>query len=78
VLKKNTNPTSALPKGQGDDRLATIFRQRYLFERSAEEIGNQFQLHPSRIRALLKQARLILAEDPTLRAWLDDENEAHV
>jgi len=59
----------------GDTRLATIFRQKYIHDRSAEAIGSQFQLHPSRIRALLKQARAILAQDTGLRGWLNDDGE---
>ncbi|MFV9503822.1 MAG: sigma-70 family RNA polymerase sigma factor [Oscillochloridaceae bacterium umkhey_bin13] len=52
----------------GDARLAQIFLLSAA-DQSTETIGRLVQLHPSRVRALLTQARSILQADPTLRAW---------
>jgi RNA polymerase sigma factor (sigma-70 family) len=52
-----------------DTRLVRIFFLRHLHDRSAEEIGQLFALHPSRVRALLQQARTLLAQHSELQRW---------
>lgn len=57
----------------GDKRYAWIFLMRVLGDLSSKEIGAQLNLHPSRVRALLKIARDLLRADPRLRGWGEEE-----
>lgn len=54
-----------------DDRLVRIFRLWALEDRTSAEIGALVQLHESRVRALLKQARTHLQAHPAIRAWAE-------
>jgi len=54
----------------GDDRLAFIFHLWANDDRPAEEIGKLVHLHPSRVRALLVQARTILQQHPVILSWV--------
>lgn len=57
---------------QPDPRLARIFRLWLIEDMRIEDIGKQVDLAPSRIRALLAQARKILQSDPRIRSWYKD------
>jgi RNA polymerase sigma factor (sigma-70 family) len=61
----------ALLAAHSDERLAVIFRLAVVDDRSTEEIGQLVQLHPSRVRALLAQARTFLREHSDIRQWND-------
>lgn len=65
--------TLAILSTQPDRRLKDIFELWAVHDRSIEEIGRVFQLHPSRIRALLQQARQVLRDHPTIRTWRNNE-----
>jgi len=54
-----------------DGRLARLFELWATEDRKVEEIGALVQLHPSRVRALLAQARHVLQHDPGVQQWLD-------
>jgi RNA polymerase sigma factor (sigma-70 family) len=54
-----------------DPRLLAIFRQWAFEDRGTAEIGAVVRLHPSRVRALLAQAREALRADPVIKAWHD-------
>jgi RNA polymerase sigma factor (sigma-70 family) len=56
---------------QPDARLLGIFQQWAMEERGTAEIGALVRLHPSRVRALLAQARQALRADPVIRDWAD-------
>lgn len=56
----------------GDERYARIFFMRVVVDLSNEEIAAHVQLHPSRVRALLRLARELLRSDPRLRSWSSD------
>jgi RNA polymerase sigma factor (sigma-70 family) len=56
-----------------DRRLATIFQLWAVEEHTSAEIGAVVRLHESRVRALLKQARELLREDPAIRLWADTD-----
>lgn len=56
---------------QADRRLLGIFQQWAVEDRATAEIGALVQLHPSRVRALLAEARQALRADPVIRAWYD-------
>jgi RNA polymerase sigma factor (sigma-70 family) len=53
----------------GDDRYAPLFLGRAVGGLSAEQIGAQVRLHPSRVRTLLREARLLLQQSDELRQW---------
>lgn len=57
----------------GDNRLDQLVRLSLVNDRTAEEIGARVQLHASRVRALLKTARMLLQEDAALRDWYEGE-----
>jgi RNA polymerase sigma factor (sigma-70 family) len=57
---------------EADQRLAQIFRLWAVYDLRIEEIGKIMHLHPSRIRALLQQARQILREAPEIQSWNED------
>ena len=57
---------------QGDKRLAQIFHLWAVDDLATEEIGKCVHLHPSRVRALLAQARTLLQRHPIIQAWLVD------
>lgn len=52
-----------------DKRLAAIFFMSVIEDWSSTEIGQELQLHPSRIRALLKNTREMLCRDRSLQHW---------
>jgi RNA polymerase sigma factor (sigma-70 family) len=52
-----------------DKRMLQLFQLSMLADRSAEEIGERLQLHPSRVRALLKVLRELLASDERVAQW---------
>lgn len=54
---------------QPDKRLIHIFYMSVVEDWSTEEIGRKLQLHPSRIRALLKYTRDLLRQDRSLQLW---------
>ncbi|MEI7768335.1 MAG: sigma-70 family RNA polymerase sigma factor [Chloroflexales bacterium] len=56
----------------GDKRIAFIFHLWAIDDRSTEEIGKRIHLHPSRVRALLAQARTILQQHPAIQTWRTD------
>lgn len=61
---------------QADDkRLAQILLLRAVDDKSAEDIGRQFELHPSRVRTLLSIARDLLKNDLSLQQWLHQEDD---
>lgn len=62
---------AAVLAAQADRRLLGIFQQWALEDRATAEIGALVQLHPSRVRALLAEARQALRADPVIRAWHD-------
>lgn len=53
-----------------DERMARIFFLHAVEDCATEAIGQRVQLHPSRVRALLAQARAILQNHPGLQAWI--------
>jgi RNA polymerase sigma factor (sigma-70 family) len=59
---------------QGDARLAHIFQLWAMLDKHVDDIGALFELHPSRIRQLLKLARQILAQHPEIVAWQHDND----
>jgi RNA polymerase sigma factor (sigma-70 family) len=59
-----------------DGRLAAMFHLWAVEDRQVAEIGEHFGLHPSRVRALLKQAREALQQDDTIRDWNADDDTA--
>lgn len=69
----------AVLSAQSDQRLIAIFRLWALEEHTSAEIGVLVDLHESRVRALLKLARTVLRNDPTLQQWqapIDDRPAA--
>lgn len=56
----------------GDKRLVQIFCLSVVYDRSTEEIAQIVHLHPSRVRALLAEARTLLRKHPALHAWWFD------
>jgi RNA polymerase sigma factor (sigma-70 family) len=52
-----------------DQRLAEIFHLAQIEDQRINDIGIRVQLHPSRVRVLLKQAQQLLAAHPTILAW---------
>lgn len=65
---------------QSDPRLPAIFRLWAIEDRTSAEIGALVNLHESRVRALLKQARTVLAGDAAIQQWRalpdDDSTES--
>lgn len=55
---------------QGGARLAQIFLRHALEDQTSFTIGAHVHLHHSRVRALLKDARQILHDDPDMQDWL--------
>ncbi|EFO81197.1 ECF subfamily RNA polymerase sigma-24 factor [Oscillochloris trichoides DG-6] len=53
----------------GDERLAKIFDLYAVHDRPTAEIARTFDLHPSRVRALLTDARKVLRNHPEMQAW---------
>lgn len=64
----------AILAAQPDQRLGYIFYLWAVKEKSTAEIGALVQLHASRVRALLAQARQLLRAHPAIQAWHDDES----
>ncbi len=64
---------AAVLNSNPDKRLANIFQLWALEQRSSAEIGTLLSLHESRIRALLKLARELLRDDPTLQDWHNEK-----
>lgn len=64
----------------GDARLKRIFLLCVVADMRPEDVAPVLRLHPSRIRALLGEARQLLQNDPTLRLWNVDAplRELHV
>lgn len=58
---------------QHNDRLALIFKLWAIQDQRIEEIAEVVRLHPSRVRALLKQARTILLTHPDMQGWRPDQ-----
>ncbi len=54
---------------QPDQRLGHLFYLWAVEDRRSAEIGALVHLHPSRVRALLQQIRLLLRDHPAIRAW---------
>ncbi|XSG77318.1 sigma-70 family RNA polymerase sigma factor [Herpetosiphon llansteffanensis] len=57
-----------------DQRLPEIFRLAKEVDLTVTEIGRRFQLSPGRISDLLKQARLLLQQHPTIRDWYNPDS----
>lgn len=57
---------------QGSERHGQIFRLRVIDGLSAEQVGKQVKLHPSRVRTLLRHCYELLQQDPGLRSWNDE------
>jgi RNA polymerase sigma factor (sigma-70 family) len=55
---------------ESDHRLSTIFRMHVIEDQHINTIGNELQLHPSRIRALLHHTKTLLQQNPDILAWL--------
>lgn len=53
-------------------RLALIFRLWAIHDQRIDEIAEVVRLHPSRVRALLKQARTILLAHRDMQGWRPD------
>jgi RNA polymerase sigma factor (sigma-70 family) len=71
---------AAVLEEQADQRLAQIFHLWAVADLRVEEIGKIVHLHPSRVRALLLQARQILRDAPEIQSWredIDDRDRAH-
>lgn len=51
------------------------FLQRFYHDRPTKAIGELLSYHPSRIRALLAEAKQLLQQDPSLRDWLEDQRD---
>lgn len=62
--------------GQGDARLARIFRLWALEDRRVVEIGAQVGLSPARVRVLLGQIVSLLQQDVRIRGWRSDDDDA--
>jgi len=58
-----------------DRRLALIFKLRQDDDQSIAKIGRHVRLSPQRVRALLTLIYELLRNDPSLRAWLADEDD---
>ncbi len=56
-----------------DQRLPEIFRLAKEVDLTITEIGQRFQLSPGRISDLLKQARRLLQQHPTIRDWYNPD-----
>lgn len=56
-----------------DDRLALIFELWASHDRTTEEIAQTVNLHPSRVRALLQEARTLLKNHPAIQQWQSDK-----
>lgn len=56
---------------QSDKRLLVIFNLAILGDIPVQDIGRLVRLHPSRVRALLQQARAVLRNHPDLSDWLE-------
>lgn len=54
---------------QPDRRLSTIFHLWAIEDRRTAEIGSLLGLHASRVRALLRQIRDLLHNDPAFQGW---------
>jgi RNA polymerase sigma factor (sigma-70 family) len=63
---------AAVLEEQADQRLARIFHLWAVADLRVEEIGKIVHLHPSRVRALLLQARQILRDAPEIQSWRED------
>jgi RNA polymerase sigma factor (sigma-70 family) len=61
-----------------DARLARIFRLWAVADLSTAEIGALVKLHPSRVRALLLQARLALRQHPEIQTWQEHDEYLHL
>lgn len=57
-----------------DKRLSRIFWLHAVEDRPTEEIARLVHLHPSRVRALLSQARITLRHHMPLRSWLSEDS----
>ncbi|MBM7845693.1 sigma-70 family RNA polymerase sigma factor [Herpetosiphon giganteus] len=57
-----------------DQRLPEIFRLAKEVDLTVTEIGQRFQLSPGRISDLLKQARHLLQQHPTIRDWYNPDS----
>jgi RNA polymerase sigma factor (sigma-70 family) len=54
---------------KGEARLARIFYLWAIADHTTTDIGSLIHLHPSRVRTLLSQARILLKQHPTIQAW---------
>jgi len=68
---------AAVLEEQADQRLARIFHLWAVADLRVEEIGKIVHLHPSRVRALLLQARQILRAAPEIQSWHQDIDDQH-
>jgi RNA polymerase sigma factor (sigma-70 family) len=59
---------------QHGERAARIFRMRVIDDLSAQEIGERVNLHPSRVRTILRLAFELLKNDVDLRNWNSEED----
>lgn len=65
ILSKHSNPL-----------VLQTFLLRFYHDRGTKEIGELLFYHPSRIRALLAEAKILLQQDPSLRDWLKDQQDS--
>jgi RNA polymerase sigma factor (sigma-70 family) len=71
---------AAVLEERADRRLAHMFHLWVVADLRIEEIGKIVHLHPSRVRALLLQARQILCDAPEIQSWredMEDRDRAH-
>jgi RNA polymerase sigma factor (sigma-70 family) len=59
---------------QQGERVARIFHMRMIDELSAQEVGERVNLHPSRVRTLLRLALELLKNDADIRSWNSEED----
>jgi RNA polymerase sigma factor (sigma-70 family) len=60
---------NAIFTNEGEARLARIFYLWAVEDRTTTDIGSLIHLHPSRVRALLSQARTLLQQHSTIQTW---------
>ena len=58
-----------------DPRLVELFSLWTHDDLSMQQIGEKLHLHPSRVRALLAEARRFLQQHPNIRTWTADDDE---
>ena len=66
---------SAILQTHKHPQAAEIFLLRHYQGLGTKEIGERLYFHPSRVRALLAEAKALLQDDPSLRDWLEDQRD---